>query len=93
METKNKNNSGAIFKNKNKTKDTQPDFKGTINIEGKEMEISLWIKESKKDGSKFYSAALQQPYKKDSQVITKPDTFGIAGDNNFRIDSKDDFLF
>ena len=44
METK--NNSGAIFKN-NKTKETQPDYRGKVNVNGKDMEISLWVKESK----------------------------------------------
>jgi len=90
METK--LNSGAIFKNSKKTTEKQPDYQGTVNVNGKEMQISLWIKESKK-GTKYFSAAFQEPFKRDNQVITKPDTFGIAVDNNFRIDSKDDFLF
>ena len=34
METK--NNSGAIFKN-NKTKETQPDYRGTVKVNNKEM--------------------------------------------------------
>ena len=85
MENKNKNNSGAIFKNKNKTKDTQPDYKGKVTANGKEMEISLWIKESSKDGSKFFSVSLQEPFKKTNQSNT-------FGDSNFRIDSHDDLF-
>jgi len=91
MESKNKNNSGAIFKN-NKTKDTQPDYKGTVNVNGKEMEISLWFKESQK-GTKYFSASFQEPFKKENQVMTKPNNFGIANDANFRIDSHDDLTF
>ena len=60
METK--NNSGAIFKN-NKTKDTQPDYKGTVKVNDKEMEISLWFKESAK-GTKYFSASFQEPFVK-----------------------------
>ena len=60
METK--NNSGAIFKN-NKTKDTQPDYRGTVKVNDKEMEISLWVKESAK-GTKYFSASFQEPFTK-----------------------------
>lgn len=91
MESKNKNNSGAIFKN-NKTKDTQPDYKGTVNVNGKDMQVSLWVKTSSKDGSKFFSVSFQEPFKKGNQVMTKPNSFGIANDSNFRIDSHDDLF-
>ena len=89
MESKNKNNSGAIFKN-NKTKDTQPDYKGTVNVNGKEMEISLWFKESQK-GTKYFSAAFQEPFKKENQVMTKPNSYDTH--QEFRIDSHDDLPF
>jgi uncharacterized protein (DUF736 family) len=58
METK--NNSGAIFKN-TKTKETQPDYRGKVNVNGKDMDISLWVKESK-TGTKYFSASFQEPY-------------------------------
>jgi uncharacterized protein (DUF736 family) len=60
METK--NNSGAIFKN-NKTKDTQPDYRGKVKVNDKEMEISLWFKESQ-TGTKYFSASFQEPFVK-----------------------------
>ena len=60
METK--LNSGAIFKN-TKTKETQPDYRGKVNVNGKEMEVSLWVKESK-TGTKYFSASFQEPYVK-----------------------------
>jgi uncharacterized protein (DUF736 family) len=60
METK--NNSGAIFKN-NKTKETQPDYKGKVKVNDKEMEISLWFKESQ-TGTKYFSASFQEPFVK-----------------------------
>lgn len=37
METK--NNTGAIFKNDKKTNEKQPDYRGKVNVNGKEMEI------------------------------------------------------
>jgi len=60
METK--NNSGAIFKN-NKTKDTHPDYRGKVKVNDKEMEISLWVKESQ-TGTKYFSASFQEPFVK-----------------------------
>ena len=59
METK--NNSGAIFKNDKKQKETHPDYRGKINVEGKEFEIALWLKESAK-GMKYFSVAISEPY-------------------------------
>lgn len=57
-----KNNSGAIFKNEKAT-GNQPSYRGKVNVNGKEMEISLWVKESK-TGSKYFSASFQEPYVK-----------------------------
>lgn len=66
MENKNnyesKNNAGAIFKN-NKTKDTQPDYRGKVKVNNIEMEVSLWVKESQ-SGSKYFSASFQEPFVK-----------------------------
>lgn len=57
-----KPNTGNIFKNDKKGNDKAPDYKGTVNIEGKELEIALWVKEGKK--GKYFSVAFKEPYKK-----------------------------
>lgn len=54
-------NTGAIFKNDKKTADNQPDYRGKINVEGKELEISLWVKTAQ-SGVKYMSAAIKEPY-------------------------------
>ena len=54
-------NSGAIFKNDKKTADNQPDYRGKINVEGKELEISLWVRTAQ-SGVKYMSAAIKDPY-------------------------------
>jgi uncharacterized protein (DUF736 family) len=59
METK--VNSGAIFKNDKKAKETHPDYRGKVNVEGKDFELSLWIKESK-NGLKYFSVAVSEPW-------------------------------
>jgi uncharacterized protein (DUF736 family) len=61
METK--NNSGAIFKNDNKKSENHPDYKGKVNVNGKDMEVALWLKESAK-GTKYFSASFSEPYVK-----------------------------
>ena len=43
----NKENYGALFKNDNKSKDSQPDYTGRVNVEGAEYQLAGWIKESK----------------------------------------------
>jgi uncharacterized protein (DUF736 family) len=83
METK--NNSGAIFKNAKKTNEKQPDYQGTVNVNGKEMQISMWLKESQK-GVKYFSVAFKEPYVKQNTNT------GNFMPNDFRIDSHDDLF-
>ena len=64
METR--NNTGAIFKNDNKKADNHPDYKGKVNVNGKEMEVALWMKTSAK-GVKFFSASFSEPYIKTNE--------------------------
>lgn len=59
-----KNNSGAIFKNDNKTAENQPDYRGKMMVDGKQWEISLWVRESQATGQKYFSAAIKEPYVK-----------------------------
>jgi uncharacterized protein (DUF736 family) len=61
-------NRGAIFKNDRKEKDTHPDYRGKINVDGVEKEISLWVKQSK-DGKSFFSASISEPYVKDAPAV------------------------
>jgi uncharacterized protein (DUF736 family) len=50
-------NSGALFRNDRKEKETQPDLRGKINVDGKDFYISAWSKQSDKAG-KYMSLAL-----------------------------------
>lgn len=59
-------NTGAIFKHQ-KTKETQPDYKGKLNVNGKDFDVSGWIKESK-EGKSFLSLKIQEPFKKDELI-------------------------
>ena len=55
-------NTAVIFKNNKKENEKHPDYRGTINVDGRELEISLWIKEGKV--GKFFSGKIQEPFKK-----------------------------
>ena len=68
METR--NNTGAIFKNDNKKAENHPDYKGKVNVNGKDMEVALWMKTSAK-GVKFFSASFSEPFVKNEPQINK----------------------
>jgi uncharacterized protein (DUF736 family) len=58
----NNNNTAIIFKNNKKENEKHPDYRGTINVDGRELEISLWIKDGK--AGKFFSGKIKEPYQK-----------------------------
>lgn len=63
-----RDNSGALFKNDRKDKDTHPDYTGSALIDGVDMWISAWIK--KGNGKTFMSLAFKP---KDSTAAVKMD--------------------
>ena len=48
----------VLFKNDKGGNDKRPDYRGSINIEGVEYDLSAWIKTSQK-GDKFMSGSFQ----------------------------------
>lgn len=48
-------NSGVLFRNPKEGNEARPDYKGFAEIDGQKMEVAAWVRESKKDGSKFLS--------------------------------------
>jgi len=49
------NMSGVLFKNDKKGNEKRPDYRGTAVINGVDLNISAWLKASKKTGDKFLS--------------------------------------
>lgn len=65
-----KNGTGFIFKNKNKTANIHPEYKGDIKTpNGELLTISLWVKDG--DNGKFFSASIQEPYKPEQKSQQK----------------------
>jgi len=52
-------NKGILSRNDNRTLDTHPEFKGSINIEGREFWLSGWIKERKDGSGRFFSLSVK----------------------------------
>lgn len=51
-------NRGALFKNSRKEKDSQPDYRGSLNVGGTDYWISSWLQTSKA-GDKYMSLSVQ----------------------------------
>jgi uncharacterized protein (DUF736 family) len=57
-------NSGALFRNEEKSEERHPDYRGSLNVGGTEYWISSWLKTAK-TGKKYMSLSVQpkQPAK------------------------------
>lgn len=54
-------NKGILFKNDyKKDNEKAPDYKGKINVDGKELELAAWVRKGEK-GS-FMSLSVSEPY-------------------------------
>lgn len=51
-QTDNKDNSGALFKNDKKSKETDPEYNGQCRVGGDEYWINAWVNE--KNGRKYF---------------------------------------
>jgi len=72
-------NRGTLGKNNNKTKETQPEYSGSLNVNGVDYWLNGWIKES--ETGKFFSLTVRpkQDAPRQSSAPTrkaKADDFG-----------------
>jgi hypothetical protein len=61
---------GVLYRNENKTSENHPDYSGSVNVAGADYWLSGWLKESKKDGKKFFSLSVRP--KNDTKPVNKP---------------------
>jgi hypothetical protein len=54
-------NRGALFRPKERRSDAAPQWRGTVNVNGVDWELSIWEKTSK-NGVPFLSCAFKPPY-------------------------------
>lgn len=55
-----KTNTGSLFKNDRKEQPNHADYRGTINIDGKDYWLNAWVKEAKTSGKKFFSLSVKE---------------------------------
>ena len=64
-----RDNSGVLFANDKREKESHPNYKGNIRVDGKDYWISGWIKEGK--NGKFMGLAVS-PKEEQAQPQSKP---------------------
>lgn len=68
---------GILSKNEDKQKDTHPDYKGSLNVNGVDLWVSGWIKTSEKTGKKFMSLSVKPKEEKPVKQASKPKSSGF----------------
>ena len=63
---------GVLYKNENKTSENHPDYSGSVNVAGTDFWLSGWLKESKKDGKKFFSLSVRPKGDAAPKLVNKP---------------------
>jgi hypothetical protein len=64
-------NKGALFKNDKKEGDNDPDYTGTINVEGSEFWISAWVNTAK-SGMKYMALKIRAKDAPNDRAKSKP---------------------
>lgn len=82
-------NKGVLFKNDPGDNPKRPQYRGSLNVNGADYNISAWIRESRKDGSKFMSLSVEP--KREKPVAPKPQK--ITEENWATADLNDDMPF
>lgn len=65
-------NRGILSRNDRKEKDTHPDHRGSINVEGVEYWLDAWVNERKDGTGKFFSLSVKRKDKQASSSAPAP---------------------
>jgi hypothetical protein len=71
-----RDNSGSFFINDRKEKDSHPDFKGSIQVDGSDYWLSIWTKNGAK--GEFWSVSVSPKEAKPSNNQARPITQGTS---------------
>lgn len=73
----NRENSGALFRNDRREKETHPQMKGSINVEGREYWLSAWTKKNEDGSFKLISLSVK-PKEERNQQADRRQAFGSS---------------
>ena len=79
-------NKGVLFNNDQAGNQKRPSLRGSLNVAGKDYNVSGWHRESKKDGKPFLSISVEP---KGESKFAPPKAVPVAQD----LDNLDDFKF
>lgn len=78
-----RDNTGTIFKNDRREKDTQPNARGTALIDGVEYEISAWTKQGQKGPFQSLSFKRKEQQQPAPSARSKPvNSYGVDDDGD-----------
>jgi len=63
-------NRGILFRQTEKKSEKAPDYKGKVNVDGRDLELAGWIREGK--SGKFLSLKVSEPFKKGEKAEKAP---------------------
>lgn len=72
MSTYDNTDSGVLFKNDKGDNEKRPDYKGKINVEGKDFQLAGWISEPKNGGQKFIKLKVSEEKPKTESKVADP---------------------
>ena len=76
-----KENTGSIFKNDYKKDNPKaPDYKGKCNIDGKDLEMAMWLSETKK-GTKYFSVRFSEAWEQPEAKKEETKAEEVASDD------------
>ena len=70
---------GALFKNTDKQEEREPDYNGSINVDGQDYWLAAWLKTSKK-GQKYMSLSVRPKKAKEENAVPQ-ETVSTAKDD------------
>lgn len=62
---KHKENTGTLFRQDKGGNEKRPDYRGVLNVEGRDLELAGWVREGK--SGKFLSLKVQEPRKREDK--------------------------
>lgn len=72
---------GSIFKNDFKTEgDNKPSYKGKMMVNGKVLDVALWVKKSE-GGKSYFSIKVEEPYSPQPNNSTPPPPAGAGAED------------